>query len=421
MRTIRIMIVFAFCWLSGTVYGQLTLEDCYLKARMNYPQVKQYGLIAQSEGYSLQNASRGYLPQVSLSAKATWQTAVTSVPVSIPGINIPTIRKDQYQALAEVTQVIWDGGTIRSQKEQIAASSQVDREQYEVDMYALNQRINDLFFGILLFEEQLKQQDLYIKELNRNLQNIESYIRNGTANQADRDAVLAEILSTEQGTVELEVLKRSYTDMLLIFIGERPDGQTTQLMKPAIPVHVESEAINRPELALMEARKALMESQKKAVRAKNLPKISAFVQGGYGNPGLNMFKNKFTTFALGGIRLNWNFGGFYTKRNEMRLIDVSRQTVDIQKETFLFNTRLQTTGQQAQIEKYRRIMQSDERIIALRQNITRAAEAKVANGALSVTELVREMIAEESARQAKALHEIELLKSFYDLKTTVNQ
>lgn len=406
------------CGLSTGASGQLTLGECRQLARENYPLVRKYDLIRQSEQYNLKNAAKGYLPQLSLSGKATLQTDVTKIPVSLPGIDVPTLSKDQYQALLEVSQTIWDGGAIRAQKQDAGASADIDRQQFEVDMYTLNGRVNDLFFGILLLDEQLAQNGLYRKELQRNYDNVAGYMDNGIANQADLDAVAVELLAAGQQRIELESLREAYAEMLGMLTGTELDGQA--LVRPSVPQETAPLEINRPELGLFDARDRWLDVQRRAVSAKNRPKISAFVQGAYGNPGLNMLKEGFMPYAIGGIRLSWNFGNLYTSRNSLRLIETSRRDVATQRDVFLFNTRLEATRQSAEAQKYRDVMRDDDRIVELRENIRRAAEAKVAYGTLSVTELIREIHAEESARQSRLLHGIELLKSIYELKNTTN-
>lgn len=418
------------CIMQIQAYGQLTLETCYERAQLNYPQAKAYGLINQSEGYNLRNASRGYLPQFSMTAKATYQTEVTKVPLTLPDVTIPTLNKDQYQAVAEVNQVIWDGGVIKSQKEMIEAKHETERKQYEVDMYTLNERVNELFFGILLLDEQLILNDIYAKELEVNSRKVSSWIENGTANQADLDAVKVELLNVSQNRTELAAIREAYSDMLACFIGEEP-GTDIQLVKPEVSLFpeyrnwfsAEGERLwdTRPEMGFYEANIKQLESQRKSITSNNLPKLSAFVQGGYGNPGLNMLRDEFRPFAIGGIRLSWNFGGLYTRKDDLRKIENHIGRVHVQQEIFDFNTRLRIVRQQTELNKYLKITEDDEQIIRLRENIRRASEAKVENGTMSVNDLVRDISAVQTARQNKTLHEIEILKSIYQIKYTLNR
>lgn len=400
-------------------YGQVTVEQCQQMARENYPLVKQYGLIEKSKNYTIANANKGYLPQLSLSAKVTYQSAVTEVPVQIPGIDIDGVRKDQYQAVLELNQTIWDGGVIRSQKQITKAEAEVSSKQTEVDLYQLNERVNQMFFGILLMDTQLEQNDLLQKELQRNYWQVAAYMENGVANQADLDAVRVEQLNAMQRESEMKAAKQAYVQMLSYMTGKQIAGK---LLKPEANLQSDkaNEIVNRPELFLFMAQDARLIAQRRQLQAKNLPKLGLFIQGAYGNPGLNMLKNEFTPYYMAGLRLSWNFGNLYTKKNESKLIEINRSQVNVRKETFLFNTNLEITQSSNEIDKLRELMRDDEEIIRLRTNIRQAAEAKVANGTLTVIEMLREVTAEDQAKQNKSLHEVQLLMAIYNLKNTTN-
>lgn len=417
MRINRGWLIFASILWSVAVNAQLTVETCQQKARENYPLIKRYELIGKSKDYNLTNAARGYLPQVALSAKATYQSEVTEIPVKLPGLEIDGLSKDQYQAVVEVNQTIWDGGVINKQKKITKASSAVEEKQLDVDLYTLNERVNDLFFGILLLNEQLKQNALLQDELKRNYAEVASYIINGIANQADLDAVKVNQLNAIQKQTELEALRTAYQEMLSVMIGETV--MSDELLKPALKEEIDMQ-INRPELYLMDAQYNQFEVQKGMLTAQNLPKLGAFVQGGIGNPGLNMLKNEFSPYYIAGLKLSWNFGGLYTKKNDRRLLETNQSNIDVQRETFLFNTGLQLAQQNNEVEKIRKLMQNDDEIIRLRENIRKASEVKVRNGTLTVTDMLRDITAEDQARQDKLLHEVQLLMTIYEIKNTTN-
>ena len=401
-------------------FGQISIEECYRLAKENYPLVKRYDLIGQSENYDLKNASKSYLPQFSLSAKATYQTDVTSIPITIPGYDIPVLSKDQYQVLAEVTQVIWDGGTTKASKDALRAQGDADRAQYEVDMYALKERVNNMFFGILLLDEQIRLNALYLENLRVNYERICSYVDNGVANQADLDAVKAEQLSAGQDSVQLKTNREAYVQMLSAFIG-KPVQKDEKFIKPEV-LHepVADGTVNRPELTLYDAMQQQMETQRRSINASNMPQLGLFLQGGYGKPGLNMLQDKFKLFAIGGIRFSWNFGNYYTRRNKLRNIDVGVRQIEVQRETFLFNNNLQRIQLAGEYGKYRQIMADDDEIIRMRSNIVKASEAKLENGVLSATDLVRDMISEQNAKVNKAVHEVELMQTIYEIKNLTN-
>jgi outer membrane protein TolC len=257
-----------------------------------------------------------------------------------------------------------------------------------------------------------------MEELERNRKTVSDYMKNGIANQADLDAVRVEQLNAEQTKIQLQSTRTAYLEMLSFMIGEPIDPQTI-FTKP-VETSILSADINRPELLLFDAQKELFDSQKAVIKSSNMPKLGLFIQGGIGRPGLNMLSSTWDPFYIGGVRLSWNFSSLYTKENDLRKIETNKNTVDTQRELFLYNIHLAENRQNADIKRIRDLMKQDDEIIALRENIRKAMEAKVANGTGTVTELMREMTQEDLARQTKAVHEIDLLLAIYNLKNTRN-
>lgn len=413
----RTILSSAFLLAAMLTHAQLTLEECQRQAQANYPLVRRYSLIEKAREYDLSNAGKGHLPRFSLSGKATYQSDITELPVKFPDVDIKTAPKDQYQVMLEVQQTLWDGGDIRTQKQLARAASEVDLQKQQVDMYALNDRINQLFFGILLLDERLKQNQLLLDDLERTYRQVSHYMANGIASQSDLDAVSVERLRTRQQRVELETSRQAYLAMLSAFIG-KPVSPEEALLKPAVEEsgEMEQRIYNRPELRLFDAQQAQLGVQENVLNARLMPRFGLFVQGAYGNPGLNMLKDEFNAWYMAGVRMSWNFGSLYTLKNDRRRIDNSRRQIETGRDVFLFNTRLQVTRQDAAVLSMRRQMKDDEEIIRLRRNIRRAAEAKVENGTLTVTDLLREITNENLAYQAKALHEVQLLMGIWELR-----
>ena len=325
--------IFSLVFLLAATWAQaqLTLDECQRGAQANYPLVRQYGLIEKAREYDLSNAGKGYLPQFSLSGKATYQSDITELPVEIPGVNIKTAPKDQYQVMLELQQTIWDGGDIRNRKRLTRAASDVDMEKQHVDMYALNDRINQLFFGILLLDEQLKQNQLLQDDLGRTHKQVSNYIINGIATQSDLDAVSVEQLNTKQRRIELETSRQAYINMLSAFIGkEIPAGTILQKPVPEDSDGMGTGINNRPELRLFDAQGEQLRVQETMLNVRLMPRFGLFVQGAYGNPGLNMLKDEFNAFYMAGVRMSWNFGSLYTLKNDRRRIAGCRCNIHAQ-------------------------------------------------------------------------------------------
>jgi len=417
----RCVLIFLYLSTIGypiTLRAQLTIERCQELARANYPLIQRYNIIGKSAEYSLSNAGKGYLPQFQLSARATYQSEVTALPMQIPGFQFD-LPKDQYLASLDISQTLWDGGISQAQKQLISAGETVEQEQLKVDVYTLEKRVNQLFFGILLWDAQLAQNQTLQAELQRSCTMVEAYIQNGVANQADLDAVTVERLKVQQLYQQLLSGRKAYMDMLEAMMGQNIESSTV-LVKPNPDTIFITNRINRPEIKLFDAQIQLFETQKNAITAAYMPRFNLFVQGGYGRPGLNMLDKDFAPFFIGGIRMAWNFGALYTQKNDRLKLSLNQQNTSIHREVFLYHMNLEISQQNNQIERIRKMMLYDDEIITLRENIRRAAEVKVAGGTLSVTELMRELHAEHLAKQEKMTHEIELLTAIYDLKYSTN-
>jgi len=407
--------------LSWSFSQTITLDRCYLLARENYPLIKQYDLIEQSKGYNLATAAKGYLPQLSLNAKASWQSDVTEFPdafmtiinkMGIDGISFP--NKDQYRIVLELYQTLWDGGMISSRQKLVKAQSEIEKQGVEVNLYALNNQINQLYFGILLLDEQLVQNDLFQKELQRNYDRISSYADNGLANQSDLNKIRVEILSRRQAATEMKNSREAFLMMLSLFIGENL-GDNTILEKPTATVSIPEE-ITRPELKLFDAQLQQFNIQKSGILAKGMPNVGLFAQGAYADPALNMFNSGFQPYFIGGITLSWNFGRLYSYTNECNNVEVGKKNIEIQRETFLFNLNQKIVKSNADIEKIRDLIENDDEIILLREQIKAVSEAKVENGTMSINDYLQDIVLADMAKQNKSLHEMQLLLTLYQLK-----
>ena len=423
MKKMFVILSFLLLGWRSTGFAQITIEDCYSKAQANYPLIKQYDLIEKTKEYSLSNANKGYLPQVMFSAKATYQSDVTQIPVDfsqlgIQGVNISALSKDQYGATIDVNQTVWDGGVIKSQKEKMLASAEVDKKSVEVSVYSINERVNQLFFGILLADAQIFQNRLLQDELERNYKQIQSYAQNGIANQSDLDAIKVNQLKAKQNETQFMNTKKAYIKMLSVLIGEELSADA-EFIKPASSRPV-TKVINRPELSLYDAQIKNLETRNQEITSGLMPKLGVFVTGGYGKPALNMLSNDFEAYYIGGVRLSWGIGNFYTKKNNQKSIQTNIKSIETQRETFLFNANLDITQKDNNIDNYLDQLKYDDEIISLRNSVKQASEAKMANGTISGTDLTRDINAEQMAIQDKILHETELLLAIYNLKFATN-
>lgn len=395
---------------------KLTLEQAYDLSAKNYPAVKQKDLIKQTAAISIDNLQKGFLPQFGLSGQATYQSEVTKIGISLPGFSIDPPAKDQYKIVADVSQLIYDGGITKEQKTLQQLNASVEDQKVEVELYKLKERINQVFLSILYLDEQLKQVGLVKADIQTGIKRVDAQVQNGVSFKSNLNMLKAELLKAEQRVIEVKASRKGLVDVLALFTGELLD-ENVQLEKPAFTETSMATEIVRPELKLFNGQQKLIGQQNKLITAKNLPKASLFAQGGYGRPGLNLLKNGFDFYYIGGVRFNWSLGGLYTKKKEKEQVEVNKKIVEVQKETFLLNTNTQLKQQQAEIDKLKKLIASDNEIITLRKSVTDAAKSQLENGVITANDYLKEVNAEDQARQNLITHQVQLLLAQINYQT----
>ena len=405
-----------------------TLEECQQAAERNYPLIQQYGLIGKTTELTVSNIQKGWLPQVSASAQATYQSDVVSWPDEMKtmmngmGINMKGLKKDQYRVGIDVQQTIYDGGVIGSQKRIAREQGKVQAAQNDINIYNVRKRVNEMYFGLLLIDEQIKLNSDLQTLLGGNERKLESMTKRGTAAESDLQNVKAERLNAVQLATELASQKQMLLRMLSIFCGiEVKEVQKPQMKAQGGGMIADN---RRPELKVLDAQIGVLNAQEKALNAALMPKVGVFAQGFYGYPGLNMFEDmmhrKWSLNGIIGARVTWNIGALYTRKNDKAKLQLQRDMTENSREVFLFNNNMEQIQQHENIARYQKLMTHDGEIISLRQAVRKAAESKLAHGIIDVNDLVREINQENAARVQQSIHEIEMLKEIYDNKYTTN-
>ena len=425
MNMKKIMISLALIILSSGSWAQ-TLEECQQAAEKNYPLIKQYGLIAKTTQLTVKNIQKGWLPQVTASAQATYQSAVTAWPESMQsmyqqmGLNMKGLSKDQYKIGIDLQQTIYDGGTISSQRNIAQQEGKVQEAQTETNLYQVRRCVNEMYFSLLLLNEQIQLNEDVKTLLLSSEKKISAMVKGGTAATSDLDNVRAERLSVEQQNENLKQQKQMLQRMLSVFCGL----EVNNTQKPA-PVQIASSVNNRPEMRLYNSQLELTEAKEKALDTQLRPKLGLFAQGFYGYPGLNIFEDmmnrKGSLNGIVGIKLSWNVSAFYTHKNDKARLSAQREMIENAREVFLFNNKLEEIQQNENINRYQTMMKSDDEIIVLRTNVRKAAESKLTHGIIDVISLLREINNENAAKTQQSIHEIDMLKEMYNLKYTNNE
>ena len=405
--------------LTAQAQAILSLEDCYRLTRENYPTVKKLNLVAKTEEYTLANANCAYLPQVSILGQATYQSEVTDLSKTIvgalplpPNVFLPTIDKEQYKVVGEVSQLLYGGGTIHSQKAVAKAQSAVQAQAVETQLYTLKERVSNLYFGVLLIDAQLSQNRLNIETLESQLKKAEVALKNGTTLPSNVDELKAEILRVRMQTTEYEATQATYLQMLSTFIGKELTN-ASQLAQPAPQSQSQtlSTDIFRPELKGFQLQESLLKAQEKQLNSEYIPKLSAFFQGGYGRPTLNMLSNQADFYYITGLRLQWNLSPLYNFSSKRHILRLNRESLTADRQAFLLNTKLELTQQSQQLKKLQKLIEQDETSVTLRQSVAKAAEVQLDNGVITTHEYLQKVNAWHLAQQTLSLHKIQLLQA----------
>ncbi|MCH4896001.1 TolC family protein [Marinilabiliaceae bacterium JC040] len=426
IKKISLLVILIFA--SKVLLAQLSLDSCQIKARNNYPAIKKYGLIEKTNEFTISNISKSYLPQFYTNVDYTYVSTVPEFPdkmksmFAATGLKMSGISNDQYKLAVGLSQNIWDGG-ISSAKLKIAnADNEISIKNLELELYSIKNRVNSLFFGILLVNENLKINKLSQKLISSNLQKLKDLYKNGVALKSNLESLEVELLSIKQKEIEILAKKKSLLHILSVFIGDETI-LNQELIKPSKDYHI-THNIMRPELDVFNAMNKKLEAQETMIKASTNPKLFAFAQGVFGKPGLNIFEsmidNDWALDYMFGIKLQWNIGNLYTKRNSINKLNISKRIVENTRETFLFNLNIKKSEEEIQIDKMKEIILSDDEIINKRVSIRKASESKLENGIIDINDLLHDITQESHARLSKSMHEILLLRNIHQLKNTLN-
>ena len=409
----KLLLVLLLIRSAGHAQDTLVLDDVLKAAASNYPVVRQYNLIDRSLDYSLAALNRAYLPQLTINGQAGYQSDVTALPFNnlpFPSVAIVPLDKDQYRLTGDVIQVVYDGGSVSLQKDLQRNQSKVESGKLDVEMQRLRERVRQLYLGILMVDGHIAQAELAGSDITAGTKRMEAAVRNGTAFRSQLSVMQVEELRNKQRLTELKQQRKQLLSSLAVLTGRNiPDHQAVG--EPLVEsTDVKQPAIRRPELELFSSQIALTDAQRKFAGSRSLPRLSLFAQGGYGRPGLNFLNNDFDWFYIAGARLNWNLGALYSLRAERSQLSLSGEMIAALRDAWTMNAALTVMQYQSDIVKYQRLLEEDDRIVALRDEIKTATKAQLDQGVITSSDYLREVNAAEQARLNRILHRLQLLQ-----------
>ncbi len=390
----------------------LTLEDCYSLASKNYPISKQSELIQQKSNYEIETLNKGKLPKIDLNAQATYQSDVIGFPSTLPGVQ--PLNKHQYRTTLDVNQLLYNGGTIDATAKLKEAQTKTQQKQIDVSLYQLKSRINHYFFSILLLQEKkallISKKDL----LTSKIKEVQSGVKFGAILPSSEQVLEAEIIKINQQLVEINFENIKLLNNLSELTFTKIDAETT-LIQPL--TFSKNTMVTRPEIAFYDLQNEQLEFSKSVISTSNFPKINAFGQAGYGNPGLNMLDNSFQPFYVVGLKANWNVFDWGKTKTDKKVVDISKDMVTSEKETFELNIKMQLEEQDFEIKKLEQLLLSDAEIIQILEKVIKSSDAQLKNGVITSSEYLVELTHLFEAKNSLKAHEVQLVAAKANYET----
>lgn len=411
-------LIILFLMLFSQKQDTLTLNECYYRVYEKYPNAYQKTLYESTSGLKLKNLDINYLPQITFKGQATYQSDVPEISIPIPTIKMPEQNKDRYQVLLDIKQLIYDGGTTSSLKNVEEKQLIADKQKIEVELYSLRQKVNDLYFTVLLLQERKNINRVYYNDIQSKIKEITSKVENGVIPKSNLYILQAQLLQIEQEIENIETDKNASLKMLSELMEKDIDKDITlNLPNPRID-NFEITPGDRPEYKLFEYQKMQLDALKSTINSKIMPKLNIFGQAGYGRPGLNILDNSFQPFYTVGINVSWNPINWNSNNNEMQIYEVNKKMIDKQKETFDKNLKMSLDKYKSEIDKYENLIKKDLDLMELRYKIVESTASQLLNGTITSTVYLTELNNKNQVQLTYKTHLVQLVQAEINFLTT---
>lgn len=402
--------------MASTSYGQgqepISLEQCYALVESEFPLAAQLHLLDQKNTLNQELIAVGKMPRLDLAGQASYQSEVTHVPLELPGMEIPIPNKDQYRLFLNAEQLIWGAGSIDALSTLHEQENKVKQQQVRVSLYQLKQQINQLYFSILLADEQVQLIDSSRVTLRTKRKEVESGIRNGMILPSADLLIAAELIKLDQGILELQHARQSLLSTLSRLTGLDLNEHST-LLHPVVLEPTIGESL-RPEITLFDMQATQIDAAQELISKKRAPKVMGFATGGYGNPGLNMLDNTFQAYYIMGLKFNWNIMDWKATSKEKDMLQLDKQLIDTQRATFLLQTAIETDRSTVETKKLQGLIDSDKERIELLRSVVHSTEIQLYNGIITSATYLTEQNRLLEAETTLSSHEIQLLLAHAD-------
>lgn len=401
----KFSLIFFIFSLTAQAQELISLEECYELAAENYPLVQQKALLEDQLETEKQVVRAEQLPQLRLFSQASYQSDIIDLP--LPNASLLGPNKDQYRNELHINQLIYGSGLIDAKSEVLQKTNQTQQLALDVRLFQLKQNINQLYFSILLHQEKLELQVKRNQQLQQQLNEVKSGVTNGVVLASAQDAIQAELLKIKQETTRLKGNQMHLLHALSDVIGVEIT-KVNQLQFPDIELSKDT-ALQRPELSFYEAKKEELTANQVLMSKENLPRLSAFANAGYSNPGLNMLDNQFQEYVFVGVQLNWNILDWNANKNKRKSLELKKDELTTEAETFELQMQTALDEQLQKVKSLEEILTEDDAIIQLRQNVVDATYSQFINGTITASTFLTEQTQYYESESSKLMHQIELM------------
>ncbi len=394
----------------------ISLNYCYQQAEAHYPMAKNIALEDQIAELKIRIANTGYYPQVSFNGKASFQSEVTEF--GLPGGGPPPVSKDQYEAAIQVSQNIYSGGAVGIRKDLERTQGRQEVLSTQVKLHQVRAQIDQVYFGILLSQQQMKATELMISELKERLKAVRAKVENGVLLMSQQLILEAGLIKAKQDSAGVIANIKSGYSILGKLIGEDLDPSYTLTM-PRLSDEVDNSEPTRAELGLFENSVRALEQQKKLAQTKKTPRISAFGMAAFGRPGLNFLNDDFHDYYMVGLRLNWNFMDFLNADEQAEILNIRQKTIRQDEESFTLQLQTQLSRIEKQVEAIKENIIRDKEIIEIRKQVVAESSNQLENGVITATEYITELTNANRARLSLLTNEIKLVQARTEYRTAL--
>lgn len=403
-RKLLCVMIGLFCTSVGFSQSILTLNECYDLARKVHPEYANSDVFNEQARLDKMNISTAYLPDISLGAEAKYLSDVTSVGMS----NVETPAQDQYKTYLDVKQLIYDGGANKASRQISEVDRLVSNLQNEINLYSTKEIVNNFFFSILLLNKNIVVVKSTLNLLNKDEEVMDSRMKNGIITSGDLYKIQAEILKFKQKKVELTYMRSS----IIKSFGEYTNSEvndSTQFVVEEISV-VNKLNISRPELKLFSYQQDRIDASINQLQSVLLPKIFAFGQLGYGQPGLNMMESDFNSYYTVGVGLKWKVFDWKKTSRKKQIMSMQKEIIDTRSQTFVKNIKTAIHQVVGEMDKCKTLIEYDHQLVSAYTDICKQSSSRLRNGIINTSDYLKDVNQLLEYEQTKEYHIVELLK-----------